>query len=168
MKNLIYKGFGMKNLESVSYEIKIDVENPSQPVVVLIKATDQKFLIEEEGDSVRIRSFSKVYKEDPDGHDYNFVFDCFGEYKDYKDFPFDEIFDDAKQNLVLTGKLFSTIDSAIVWIKEDVRRLREYWKTRKGEYNKLILLLKELTIENFLDEETEMEITLSQTVKTKK
>lgn len=165
MKTLTYKGFGMDNEGWVSFLIEINkrIAWTERPVMISIQSSDQKFNIDEQVDEdgfQRIHSESEIVGSALETNYGNYV-----HFEDVREkrLPEETWFNNGDLFLGYYGH--SSIKEAVSWIKEIVAERREYWKTRKGEYNRLVAELRELTIEDFLDESTEDEITISQTVR---
>lgn len=165
MKTLVYKGFGMDSDESLFFEISISKEDPNNQVIVKVRATDQfiRFVEDESENEGRFDCTSGVYF---DGKENQYKI-CYANYSgSYDNITWES---DKEMSFEVDFKRYISIKEAVSWIKNTVSERRNYWKTRKGEYNRLVAELRELTVEDFLDEEcTSDEITISHTVKRRK
>jgi hypothetical protein len=167
LKTLIYKGFGMDKNGEVSYQIKLDQSDPKTPIVVSVRSSDQQFSLsinDFDEDRYDCFSYSTIYGEDDSRSDL-FLIEQYSVFEKDEDMREDKLFSHAE--LYLKRNRFESLNSAIDWIKNDVVRIREYWKKRILDYNKLVVELRELSIEAFIDETVGDTITLSETRKLK-
>lgn len=159
----------MENNVSISFEISVEKENSHLPVVVSIRSSDARSsskIIERFNERVvQEIIFSQVYRMGGGAS-------CsYGSLEGYTPEELDALYSEEgleDGNPLVEQKSFFNVQDAVSWIKEKIGLLRNYWKAQRGQYNKLLVELRELKIEDFLDEKTGDEITLSQTVRLKK
>lgn len=165
MKSLLYKGFGRDGKGEVKFNISVIDRELISKFLVEAYASDQR--IEEinykdraDKDKINIRVTSEIW---PTSFEVCEI--------EWNDLPQEDWEDLGKGNnssslikkFSVYSDFFDDMPSAIIGIKALVEGLRKQWRESINLHNKLAVELKELSIENFL-EEAPLEITLSQTV----
>jgi len=164
MKSLIYKGFGRDGKGEVKFNISVVDEDLTSKVLVEAFASDVKFTAydytheDEEKVNVNLKSLIMDVSQT--------LRDVQWDYLSAEEWGY--LYEGTNPGL-LTKKFpisvgyFSDIPSSVEGIKSLVDDLRTKWRNALGIHNKLVVELKELSVEAFL-EEAPLEITLSQTV----
>jgi hypothetical protein len=168
MKTLTYTGFGFKNEVEVNFKISIFKTVDKNKVLVEILSNDLRVdWAKEEYDEkdhweekVKLAEYSQYFIH---------AFDQYEGFNDSYWTKTTEIPRNWKSQEVYVENRFQYIEEAILFIKNTVTFYRGYWKAQKGDHNKLVVRLRELEVEDFLDENFSGEITIteSKTVKIK-